>query len=164
MISVAFFAPRDVTATETPLPAILNGVSVVFYNGTFGGRLLASAPLLRVGSSQIRAILPSSLPIGTIQLGLLVDGVDVGQDWSILVIGSRFAPFSQNWMGFGPALIQQRDRSGNSILNRLTTPAAPGSIMTLWGTGLGPLPAGIFDAEPSTVGVSRSDINSFIVH
>jgi uncharacterized protein (TIGR03437 family) len=118
--------------------------------------------LLQVGPDQIRAILPSSLPVGQIQLGLLVNGVDALQDRPILVTGGRFAPFSQNGVGFGPAVIQQQDASGTLVLNRLTEPAAPGSLMTLWGTGLGPLPAGVFDAEPSEPGTVRNEVTVYI--
>ena len=41
--------------------------------------------------------------------------------------------------GYGPGSIQNYITAANQPLNSLTTPAAPGQVVTIWGTGLGPV-------------------------
>ena len=149
------------SAPGLPLPTVLSGATVTVVSGTLGTPyscmtlVCIDAPLLYVSPGQINAILPSALPEGYGWLVVKLNGVWSGQA-PILVMKSRFGAFTRSQLGFGPAVVQQFDRSG-VWLNGLTHPAAPGQAVVLWGTGLGPLPSGQDAEAPGVVDLS-SDV------
>lgn len=77
---------------------------------------------------------------------LVFDGTGGGnfkQGFTITVIASGFGMLSQNETGVGPAVATHADNS--PVTN--TNAAYPNEELVLWGTGLGPLPAGVSDAS-----------------
>jgi uncharacterized protein (TIGR03437 family) len=149
-------ADSTATANSLPLETTLNGVSVKIA----GANLSAEAFLLYVSPTQINAILPSSIPEGS-YLFTLVSGSQVTPLQNIPVTSGKFAAFTQGARGFGPALLQQYDAAGRPALNQFTAPAAPGAIMTLWGTGLGPLPDGS-DGDAPVAANLRYDVTIYV--
>ena len=119
-------APSVASASRLPRPKSLNGVTVtISTNNQF-----VSAPLLYVSPHQINAILPSAVQEGLQIVYVDVNGVQSGAG-SILVLTSRFAAFTHSQLGFGPAVLQQYNKSGVS-LNGLMHPAVPGQALVLW--------------------------------
>jgi len=138
-------APSVASASALPLLTSLAGVTVtVSTNNQF-----MDAPLLYVSPSQINAILPSTATEGSGWVTVELNGA-LSNPASIWVRTSRFAPFTRSQLGYGPAVLQQYDRSG-VWLNGLMHPAAPGQAVVLWGTGLGPLPSGSDADAPGIV-------------
>jgi len=140
-------------------------VSVGIWNEP-NGALLAQAPLLYVSPAQINAILPSSIPAGSYSLGVSGATPVLGSPsftvWlPVTVIDGRFAAFTRTARGFGPAAALQYGPAGDLSTNGLATPAAPGEVVSLWGTGLGALPSGS-DADPPKAGILRSDVTVYV--
>jgi uncharacterized protein (TIGR03437 family) len=151
-------APSVASPTEVPLPTLLNGVRVRVVSGS--GPEWA-APLLYVSPYQINAILPSAVPEGGQSVIVEVNGVDSAPA-PIVVTTRQFAAFTSGNFGFGPARLQQVDSSGAWSFNSFRNPAAGGDAMVLWGTGLGPLPAGDDDAAaPGMVDLS-ADVTVYV--
>lgn len=158
--SAAFHGPT--------LPLTAAGVTVHIEPDPPDSLASALAPLLYVAPNQINAILPSSLPIGgyflhlstTILIGGALEPFDT-PGILIQVTGGRFAPFTRLARGFGPAAIQQYDDSGTPTLNEFTNAAPPGAVMSLYGTGLGPLRSGS-DTDPAAAGSIRDDVTVWV--
>ena len=108
---------------QTPFPTRAAGVEVTF-DGT-------PAPLLWVSDSQVNIVAPWSLkPGGTTQVCVAYNGLKTNcLTWPVL----ETAPAVLTVDGVQAALNQ--DGSVNSVGN----PAAPGSIMSIFATGLGPI-------------------------
>lgn len=153
-------ASSAVSASALPLPTTMNGVTVQIWGAPAGGNALGVCPLWYVSSTQVNAILPSSLVAGQYYLSTLTAGFETGR-LPIVATDGRFAAFSQGGQGFGPAVVQQYDASGGPFLNKLTTAALPGSVLVLWGTGLGALPSGS-DAGASQPGTIRGDVTVYV--
>ena len=128
-------APGEARADQLPLPTVLNHVRVKVWASAAASGAFAEAPLLYVSPRQINAVLPSAVSEGEKAVTVQVDGIEsYGSQFK--VIRARFAAFTQAGLGFGPATLQQYDRSGQVSLNRFLNPARPGQTMVLWGTGL----------------------------
>jgi len=165
------------TPTKYPVPPVIptgptlrtdvSGVSVGIRTLGNSKQVIAQAPLLYVSSMQVNAILPSSVPVGQYEVYLTtLSSAGSAQAFDsnplpILVTGGRFAPFTRQGRGFGPAAIQEYDTAGTLTLNQFTASASPGSIMALYGTGLGALPTGS-DASPPPIGTIRNDITVYV--
>ena len=155
------------SAFSAPLPVTFHGVSVGIWTAPGGsGTLLGQAPLLYVSPSQINAVLPSSIPAGSYSIGVegatLVAGYPAVTIWaSITVIDGRFAAFTRTSRGFGPAAALQYDPAGNVSINGLATPAVPGDVISLWGTGLGALPSGSDTGAPQAANL-RGDVTVYV--
>lgn len=123
-------APSTASAISTPLPSTLNSVTV-----TLNGRL---APLVFVSAAQINFQVPYEIAAGMATLNVTAGG---RQGNSIQVVVAAFAPgIFQDGAGHG--VIQNQDYSINSP----GTPAAAGSYIVVYFTGLGvaslPIPTG----------------------
>ena len=148
----------EASVFRAPLPLAFNGLSVEVWDAPdAGAKLLAQAPLLYVSPAQINAVFPSSITAGQYSLRITLVSPPFTQQLPIAATDGRFTAFTRNGRGFGPAAIQQYDPAGNLSLNGLTSPAAPGAVMTLWGTGLGALPSGS-DAISPQGGTLRADV------
>lgn len=111
-----------VQATALPLTNALGGTSMQV---TAAG-VVYDAWMLSAQYNNVRAIMPSNVPVGSATLTLKYNGqTNIPQTFT--VVKSSFAIFTQNGSGYGPA----------STSNGLTTPAQPGQTVTLYGTGLG---------------------------
>jgi uncharacterized protein (TIGR03437 family) len=96
---------------------------------TFGG---IAAPLLFASSSQINAVVPFGVTGSTTQVQVLQQGKAVASS-TVAVHPASPALFAFNASGGGQGAILNQDLSVNSETN----PAAPGSVVVLYGTGGG---------------------------
>jgi N-acyl-D-amino-acid deacylase len=126
------------------LPVRLDGVEVLI-NGN-------PAPLVSVSRNRIDLIVPQSLPAGRHVLTVLAGG-RYSRPSPVEVAASSPGWFSASGNGRGAVLGSNADGSANSE----EAPAAPGSVVTLWATGLGPLtetaPDGDTPRVPSSIRV-----------
>jgi uncharacterized protein (TIGR03437 family) len=127
--------PADLqTANGFPLPANLGGTSIRVTVGSSA----VDAILLYTWSSQVAAILPSNTPAGVGLLAVSYEG-RTSQSAAFRIVRSAPGILAQNQAGNGPALAQNFNSSADQPRNTLTRPARPGQVVTLWGTGLGPI-------------------------
>jgi uncharacterized protein (TIGR03437 family) len=131
-------ASSDFTqASGFPLPSLLpagNGTSIAI---TSGGQSI-SAYIIYTLANQVAAILPSGTPIGPASLTLTYNGQS-SAPVNFQVVRSAPGIFTANAQGTGPAAAQIAFSNSDVRPNSLTTPAPPGSLVTLYGTGLGPV-------------------------
>jgi uncharacterized protein (TIGR03437 family) len=123
-------------APSLPLQTTLGGTSIsVMVNGT-----TVNALMVYTLATQLAAVLPSNTPIGTGTLTVTYGGASGSTP--IVVVASNFGILSQNETGTGPAVATHQDGSVVSGTNAANT----SEEIVMWGTGLGPLPAGASDA------------------
>lgn len=121
-----------------PLSTTLNGASItVAVNGT----TVAAWPLYTT-SGQVGAVLPSTTPAGSGTVTLTYNG-QTSTPLPIQVVTSSFGTFSINQQGSGPGIITD---AYYQIIT-VAAPAKPGQTLIIWGTGLGPVPAEVNEAE-----------------
>jgi uncharacterized protein (TIGR03437 family) len=109
------------------LPVTLAGVRVLC-NGT-------PAPLVYVSDSKIAAIVPFGVGAGgSTQVQVEYNG-QLSNSLTVPVTNTMPGLYSADSSGFGPGAITYPDGSPNSAPN----PAAAGSVVTLWASGLGAL-------------------------
>lgn len=134
-----------VQATTLPLETSLGGTSI----SVSGGGQTVAAFMVYAFPTQLAAILPSNTPIGTATL-TVTSGGQTSKPINIVVTKAVPGIFTWNAQGFG-AGVAQVALSGTDIrLNNLTTPGTPGSVMILYGTGLGPI-SGTDSAAPGAI-------------
>jgi uncharacterized protein (TIGR03437 family) len=141
-------------AGETPLPRTLGGTTVRV-NGI-------SAPLLYVSPTQINLQAPTGIADPTVSIVVVndrgsSDAVTVTQAYDGAGI------FTLNSTGCGPAAVHNINGDGSVTVNGPQESAAPGSFISIFATGLGPVhfpPAdGVpSSAEPLSVARSRPSI------
>jgi uncharacterized protein (TIGR03437 family) len=113
-----------------PLQTVLNGASVsITVNAT-----TTHAILYYVSGTQIIALLPSATPTGTGQIIVTVNG-KASASAGITVVPSAFGIFTLNGVGNGPAAVLDV----NWQYLELTNAANPGDVVTLLGSGVGPV-------------------------
>ena len=88
-----------------------------------------------VGSTQINVILPSSVPVGRVNLTVNYNGA-ASLPTLIQVVNSAFGIFTANY-GSGPAAVI--DLNTPDPVVTAANPAHPGDFLALFGTGLGPV-------------------------
>jgi uncharacterized protein (TIGR03437 family) len=127
--------PEQLQQAELPLPASagLAGTSVQV---TVGG-VTVDAILVSTSAKTVSAILPSRTPTGDGSVVVTYDG-QKSDPAPILVSQSNFGIFTVNRSGSGPALARNSARDSQPY-NTLTESARPGEIVSLYGTGLGPV-------------------------
>ena len=141
-----------------PLPANSNGVSINF-TPTSGGSA-TSAYLIYLynasGTSQLAAILPSSITPGNYNVTVTSGGVS-SAPLAVSVVKSKPAMFTLDQAGDGLAIVQNyvsasetdEDLYVTGVLNQQTvSPAYPGQTLIAWATGLGPITSGDNTAAP----------------
>ncbi len=117
-------------ANSFPLLTALAGTSIkVTVAGT-----TVNAIMLYTVDGQVGAILPSSTPVGDGTLTVTYNG-QTSAAVPIHVVKSAPGIFAVNQAGSGPGIITDLNFSTNLI----TASAAPGQVMILWATGLGPV-------------------------
>ena len=122
-----------VEAKAFPLAASLAGVSVKI---TQGGASVNALPLY-VSAGQINAIMPSNAPLGDAQIAVTYNGVNSAPA-ALRIANSNFGAFNTSG-GSGPGIFQNYIAAAQQPLNTRSSPAKPGQVVTLWGTGLGPI-------------------------
>ncbi|MEO5925696.1 MAG: hypothetical protein ABIR70_17885 [Bryobacteraceae bacterium] len=92
-----------------------------------------------VSAGQINAVLPSTLKAGLASLRVTYQG---RRSNAITVQIADAAPgiFAVSSGGFGPGIVQNFVAADNQPINSLIKPATRGQFITIWGTGLGPVP------------------------
>jgi uncharacterized protein (TIGR03437 family) len=123
-----------VTPATLPLQTALGGVTVTI-SPPKGGPQLAYP--VYAASTQINAILPSNVPVGPSNLTVTYNGA-TSQSMPIQVVSSAFGIFTANF-GSGPAAVV--DLTTPAPIVTSTNAAHPGDILSLYGTGLGPVNA-----------------------
>ncbi|MFB3778006.1 MAG: hypothetical protein ACE141_10360 [Bryobacteraceae bacterium] len=121
-------------AEAFPLPTELAGTSVQVSVGD----TTANAYILYTSPNQVGAMLPSDMPTGLGTLTVAYAGQN-SPKVPFQIVSSAFGIFTQNQAGTGPAAAQVFQTPENQPLNSMIQAATPGQIVTLWGTGLGPV-------------------------
>lgn len=142
--------PADafVTSAPFPLPKVFPAPSGTSISVTVGNTPVA-ALLIYTSPTQLAAVLPSQTPAGAGQITVSYNGV-TSAPAPIQVVANSFGIFTLNQGGSGPAVVQNYVSPTAVPVNTLTTPAAPGQLLILYGTGLGPV---TFDeSQPAQAG------------
>lgn len=143
------------TANSFPLGANLSGVQVSIIRNT---QTYSAFPVF-VSAGQINAILPSSTPAG--RAVLRVEYNNRASNYiPVDIVQANFGIFSVNSAGFGPAIVTNFIDAATQPLNSLEQAAQPGQVITIWGSGLGPV--NFPDNVAPTAGDVAGDVTVFI--
>ncbi len=137
-----------------PLPTLTPG-GKVSVNVTVDGTT-SNAIILYSGKTQINAVMPSSMPVGTGTVSVSFNG-EASATEPVQVVKSNFGSFSLNSSGTGPGIVTFAD---NSLVGAKNA-ANPGETLVVWGTGLGPV-AGVENAGPLPGDQSSVPIEVFV--
>src|SRR4051794_11783860 len=144
-----------------PLPATLASVKITF-TPTAGG---AGADAYMVytynigGVNQLAALLPSTVKAGDYNV-TVTNGTAVSAAFKTTVVARKFEIIAADGSGTGLAVIQNFISSSQYDLNRYTTgtvggftysPAHPGQVLVLWGTGIGAITSADNVAVPGLI-------------
>lgn len=122
-------------ANEYPIRTTLGGVSI---RVTLGSTSVDALPVF-VSSTQINAIMASNAPLGDATLVVTVNGRS-SAPMRVRIVNSNFGAFTTAG-GRGPGIFQNYVSQAEQPLNTTGSPARRTQIVTLWGTGLGPISA-----------------------
>ncbi len=117
-----------------PLSANLGGVSI----RVSGAGAVDAIPIF-VSPTQINAIMPSTAPLGAASVVVTFNGKP-GNATPVRIVNSSFGIFTANQTGNGPGIAFNFNSQSDQPINAATTSAMPGQTITLWGTGIGPVP------------------------
>lgn len=149
--------PSTIAIAEQPYPTTTGGTTVTI---TPAGGSPVSAFLYYAVDGQVSGILPSTTPTGTANVTVTYNG-STSAPVKITVVKSDFGIFTLNQAGSGPAAILNRNLDGTSPINSLTASAAPGQILELYGTGLGPI-TGDDSVAPGAVSPAGIDVKVLV--
>lgn len=121
-------------ATSFPLPATLQSVSIRL---TQGAQSVDVYPIY-VSATQINAIMPSNAPLGAASLQLTYNGAR-SNPAPVRIAPNAPGLFTATGYGAGPGIFQNYVSAAEQPINSALNPAKPGQVVTLWGTGLGPI-------------------------
>jgi uncharacterized protein (TIGR03437 family) len=148
-------APSNIGLTNFPRPTSQGGVKVTFT--PVAGGAGTDTYLIYIGTSQINALLPSTVPVGN--YNVTVTNGTVSNQILTQVVATKVGLFTQDQSGTGLAVVFNYISQSENDVNRLTTggyngslssPAKPGQVLVAWGTGIGPYQAG-----DNTAGISH---------
>ena len=129
--------------------APLNGVKITF-TAASGGTPTDAYMVYTYGAgaaNQLAAILPSTLPAGDYNVTVTNTG-GTSPAFKATVVAHKFGIITVNGSGAGRAVVQNYISPAQYDLGRYTTgtlagftysPAHPGQIIVIWGTGMGPI-------------------------
>jgi uncharacterized protein (TIGR03437 family) len=146
---------KAVTASSFPLGTTLGGVSI---NVVQGATSVSAIPVY-VSAGQINAIMPSKAPLGMASLQVVVNNAHSNMA-PVQVVGSAFGTFTANGTGIGPGVLYNFVAQNNQPINSPNVTAKPGQVITLWGTGLGPIATA--DNVPPTAGNLPVQVQVFV--
>jgi uncharacterized protein (TIGR03437 family) len=126
--------PSSTPTLSFPLQTTLAGVSITV---TQGSTTVNAIPIF-LAPGQINAIMPSNAPTGSVSLRVTYNGL-TSNPVPAKVVNSSVGIFSVNSQGAGPGILDNFVDSSTAPINSLQTPAKPGQVVILWGTGLGPV-------------------------
>jgi uncharacterized protein (TIGR03437 family) len=122
-------------ANSFPLPTNLGGTTVRIRQGSTG----VDAFLVFSSPSQINGIIPSNAPLGDAEMIISYNGRS-SAPVRIRTVRNNFGIFSVGG-GRGPGIIQNFISPTDQPLNTRSASGRPGQVITLWGTGGGPISA-----------------------
>jgi uncharacterized protein (TIGR03437 family) len=125
--------PAQYQTASAPLATTFGGVSL---SVTQIGAVTQAFPLF-VSAGQINAVMPSSVTAGLATLRLTYQNTR-SNAITIQIADSAPGLFAVAG-GAGPGSIQNYVSATSLPINSLVTPTAPGQIVEIWGTGLGPV-------------------------
>ena len=123
-----------IQAGSLPLTTLLSGTSVRF--APAGGGAAVDAFMVYTSARQVAALLPSTAAVGNYNVTVTYNGA-TSAVFASRVVQRGYGMITVNSAGTGLAVLQNAS-AGNAI-NLFTSPARPGNVMVLWGTGLGPI-------------------------
>lgn len=143
-----------VSVSAFPIQPSFNGVSVAV---TQGSTTVAALPVY-VSAAQLNLIMPSKAPLGRVIIQVTYNG-QTSNLAPATVVGSSFGIFSVAG-GVGPGIFTDYlSASVPQVINSLTQTAAPNQTVTIWGTGLGAVPA---DDVAPTAGNLSAETEVFV--
>lgn len=125
-----------VQVSSFPLPTT-EGLAGTSVRVTVGGTTV-NAIMLYTLKAQVAAVLPSNTPLGAGTVTVTFNGANSNAA-PITVVRSSFGSFTRNQGGTGPSIVQNFIAQDNQPFNTLVESARPGQVVTLWGTGIGPV-------------------------
>ena len=146
---------NGISASSLPLGTELGGTSIEI---TAGGKTV-KAWMLFSSANQINAIIPSRVAEGLADIRVVRGGIP-SPDVGIRLGRSAFGMFTLNQQGSGPAVVQNINSATDQPVNDLFHPAAPGQVLTVWGSGLGPVAGD--DSQPGPVEDLDADVHVFV--
>jgi uncharacterized protein (TIGR03437 family) len=126
--------PAQSPVLSFPLSSSLGGVSI---NVTQNGVVTQCFPIY-VSATQVNAVMPSTVTAGLATLRLIYQSVK-SNAITIQIGNSSPGVFAISSGGYGPGIVQNYVTANSQPVNSLAMPAAPGQVVTIWGTGLGPV-------------------------
>ncbi len=146
------------SAPSLPLSTTLGGTSV---RVSSGGQNL-DCPIVYTSAGQVAAIMPSNTPLGNATLTVSFGG-QASVARTVRVVNSSFGTFTINQRGSGPGVVTNFESATSQPVNTVLRPARPGQTLILYGTGLGPLPAGNSDAAAApAVQINNNNIEVLV--
>lgn len=136
----ARMGPAAIAQAGFPLQTTLAGTSVRVTSGGTNSDCF----LVYTLAGQVAALLPSTTPVGNATLTVTYNGA-TSASRAVRIVPSSFGTFSTNQAGSGPGIITNFESATSQPVNSVLRSARPGQTLILYGTGLGPLPAGTPD-------------------
>jgi uncharacterized protein (TIGR03437 family) len=145
---------KGVQVSAFPLATSLANVSIAVTQGS----TTTNAIPLYVSGSQINAIMPSATPVGAVSVRVTYNGLK-SNPMTTVVAQSAPGVFSARGTGFGPGIFFNFVSQSSQPINSPTVAAQPGQVITLYGTGLGPVPS---DTVAPTAGNLPTKVEVFV--
>lgn len=152
-------SPSGNVFSSFPLPTTANGVTLTFTpaSGGTGTPAYLVYTINQPGVNQLGAVLPSTLATGNYNVTVTNTGT-VSAPFAVTVVQRRYEVYTQDASGSGLAIAQNFISASQLDFNRFTTgttptgytisPAKPGQVLIVWGTGMGPVSGGDNVASP----------------
>jgi uncharacterized protein (TIGR03437 family) len=124
-----------VEVSAFPLPNILSGTSVTVTSGS----TTLNCPMIYTSIGQVAAILPSSTPVGAATITVAYNGQTDRSGYSatqITVATTSVGLYTTSSSGLGTGIFTN---AISGALKTLANSAAPGELVFVWGTGIGPI-------------------------
>jgi uncharacterized protein (TIGR03437 family) len=124
-----------VEVSAFPLPNVLSGTSVTVTSGS----TTLNCPMIYTLIGQVAAILPSNTPVGAATVTVAYNGKTDPSGFSstqVTVATSSVGLFTTSYSGFGTGIFTNAISGAQKTL---TNSAAPGELVFVWGTGIGPI-------------------------
>jgi uncharacterized protein (TIGR03437 family) len=124
--------PATTPQLSFPLQTTLASVSISVSQGS----TTVNALPIAFAAGQINAIMPSNAPLGAVSIRVTYNS-SRSNPIPAQVVNSNFGIFTANSAGDGPGVLQNFVSAAVQPINSLQTPATPGQVIVLWGTGMG---------------------------
>jgi len=145
-----------VQPSNWPLALTLGGVSVKV---TVGTTTVDAIPIVS-WEKQVSVIIPSTTPLGDGTVVLTYNGAS-SAPFPVKIVAHAFGIFALNQGGSGPGIFTHNVDQAHFVINTLLASAEPGSVWTIWGTGLGAV-AGDEAGGPLPGNMTNLDVKVFV--